>query len=70
MPLSLGDRIFWSVILMILVWISWMAFLEQYSIWGSLVVGLTIAILIMKFGGREFSLRDLVSKARKSVRGK
>lgn len=70
MPLSLGDRVFWSVVLMVLVWISWMVFLEQWSIWGSLVVGLTIAILIMKFGGREFSLRDLVSKARKSVRGK
>jgi len=64
MPLSLSDRVFWSIALTILVGVLWVKFLEQYvTAWGALVVGLIIAILIMKFGGREFSLRDLISKA-------
>jgi multisubunit Na+/H+ antiporter MnhE subunit len=68
MPLSLSDRIFWSVALMILVWILWLAFLEQYPKWGSLIIGIIIAMLIMKFGGREIGLKDLVSRMAKFIK--
>jgi len=72
MPLSLFDRIFWSIASMILIGMIWVKLIERYiNAWGAVVVGLIVSALIMKYGGQEFSLRTLISKithrTRKSV---
>lgn len=65
MPLSLGDRVFWSIALMIFIGVIWVKFIENYiSSWGALIVGLIVSALIMKYGGREISLRNFFKKKR------
>ncbi|GEM_PF-7090015 len=68
MPLSLGDRVFWSIALTIFIGVIWVKFIENYiSSWGALIVGLIVSALIMKYGGKEISLRNFFKKLRKST---
>ncbi|MEM2178515.1 MAG: hypothetical protein QXF09_06265 [Nitrososphaerota archaeon] len=67
MPLSLGDRIFWSIALTILIGVIWVKFIENYiSSWGALVVGLIVSVLIMKYGGKEISLQNFFKKYKRT----
>jgi len=48
---------------MILIGIIWIKFIEEYiTAWGALLVGFIVSALIIRYGGREFSLRAWVSK--------
>jgi predicted small integral membrane protein len=69
MPLSLGDRIFWSIALIIFIGVIWVKFIEKYiTSWGALIVGLIVSALIMKYGGKEISLQNFFKKIRKSAK--
>jgi len=71
MPLSLGNRVFWSIALMILIGILWIKFIEGYiTAWGALVVGFIASALIIRYGGRELSLRAWVSKIARGTQKK
>lgn len=63
LPMSLGDRVFWSIATMILIGIIWVKFIEKYlNAWWALVVGLVISAFIIKYGGKEISLRSFLSR--------
>jgi uncharacterized membrane protein len=69
MPMTRADRVFWSIVVIILVGIFWVKFLELYlSAWFALVVGLAIATLIIRFGDKlspEHLIKVAIGKVRK-----
>ncbi len=63
--MSLGDRVFWSIVTIILVGLLWVKFLEQYlDAWWALVVGIALAALIIKYGDK-IKLETLIKRRRK-----
>lgn len=63
MPLSLGGRIFWSIALTIFIGVIWVKiFRKLYYFMGAVIVGLILSAIIMKYGGKEFSLRKFFKK--------
>jgi len=62
MPMSLGDRVFWSIVTIILVGLLWVKFVEQYldASWA-LVIGLVLAALIIIYGN-QIKLERLIKR--------
>lgn len=66
MPLSLGDRVFWSIATAIFIGIIWVKFIERYiSAWWALVIGFIASVLIMRYGGKEISFRKLIARKKR-----
>jgi len=48
---SRGDRIFLSMVLLILIHLLWMKFLEKYfTLWPAFFISIILAIIIVKWG--------------------
>jgi predicted small integral membrane protein len=48
--MTIGDRIFWSVICFVVISLLWLKFLEPFfPLWGSLIVSGVVAFLIANY---------------------
>lgn len=48
---SLGDRIFFGMVLLILLHLLWMRFLEKYvPLWICLIISVSLLVVIAKYG--------------------
>lgn len=66
MPASLGDKVFWSIVVIIAVGLLWVKFVEQHlSAWWALVVGIALAALIIKYGDK-FKFESLINLLKRS----
>jgi len=66
MPMSRGDRVFWSIVVIILVGLLWVKFVEQYlSAWWALVIGIALAILIIRYG-EKIKLERLIKRGKRT----
>lgn len=74
MPMTRADKVFWSIVVIILIGLLWLKFVEIYlSAWFGLILELAIAALIFKFGEKispEYLLKVAVSKIRRQSSGK
>jgi predicted small integral membrane protein len=48
--MTIGDRVFLSMAVMIIVGLLWLRFFSQESIWGALLVSLVIIFFIFRYG--------------------
>lgn len=69
MPMTRADKVFWSIVVIILIGLLWLKFVEKYlSAWLGLVVGLAMAALIVKFGEKvspEYLVKVFIIKIRR-----
>jgi len=48
--ISVGSRIFWSMVLLIIIVLAWLKYVEEYvTLWGALVVWVIAAGIMNKF---------------------
>jgi predicted small integral membrane protein len=48
--MTIGDRVFLSMAVIIVVGLLWLSFFSQESIWGALLVSLIIVFFIFRHG--------------------
>lgn len=70
MTMTRADKVFWSIVVIILIGLLWLKFVEEYlNAWFGLIVGLIIAASIVKFG-EKVSPEYLAKLVVKRIRGR